>query len=74
MAAKGVAAKVVYRVVVDANRIRQVELVDGPNDVALPGAIVGNHVGQLAALGRRIFQVGTDRVDIQPRAVHKKAA
>jgi hypothetical protein len=74
MAAKGVTAEVVDRVVVDVDGVIKAELVDGADDVAVAGSIIGDEVFEVSALGGRVLEMAAHRVDVKAGAVHEEAA
>ena len=74
MAPERVSAEMVDRVVVDCDRILELEVFDCLDNESLSGAIVGNEVFDALALSRGVFEVGTDGVDVETGSVTEKAS
>lgn len=74
VAAKGVSSEVVDRVVVDADFLLEAELVDGADDLAVAGAVIGDEVFEGSALGGGVFEVASDGIDVESGAVHEETS
>jgi hypothetical protein len=64
----------IHRIVVNRDRIAKIQFLERSDDLALPGAVVRNKIGQVSALGSGVLQVRSDCVDVEPRSVHQKPA
>ena len=74
VAAKGVTTKVINGVVVDRNRVLELEVFYGLDDESLSGTVVGDEIFEALTFGGSVFEVRADRVDVEPGAIAEESA
>ena len=74
VAAERVTAKVVDGVVVDRDRVLELEVFYGLDDESLSGSVVGDEIFETLAFGGSVFEVRADRVDVEAGAIAEEAA